>query len=221
MTEQRQWQFPDARIAVFAKAPHPGQVKTRLAAEIGDTEAARVYEQWLEQSVERICAAGIAPVELWVSPDDSHPLFQALSRNSSLSLHVQPSGDLGTRMQQVFLHLLSWHPSAVLIGSDCPVMPPDYIARALDVLERGVHTVIGPAEDGGYVLLGMNRVVQCLFTDIPWSTAQVMNATRHQLVRNHQHWAELETLWDIDTLDDYKRWLSQADTGACQLRSSG
>ena len=103
--------------------------------------------------------------------------------------------------------------SAVLVGSDCPVMRADYVQRALAALEAGVQTVLGPAEDGGYVLLGLGRIEGTLFCGIPWSTERVLQATRQHLLASACGWAELEPLWDIDCLEDYRRW--QALDPAC------
>lgn len=206
MSEVSNWVFPEARILVFGKSPLPGQVKTRLAAVIGPQEAARSYARWLEQQVQDLCRARLAPVELWISPDIRHPLLQRLRDTLGVSLHEQPAGDLGQRMQQVFHLTLARCQSAVLTGTDCPIMNTGYVERALQVLAAGVGVVFGPAEDGGYVLLGQNSVHPDLFSRIPWSTNKVMHQSRLQLLAEHQEWAELETLWDIDTIDDYQRW---------------
>jgi rSAM/selenodomain-associated transferase 1 len=206
MAKQTQWHYPESRILVFAKAPQPGQVKTRLAKAVGEDTAARMYSSWLETIVKRLAAARLAPLELWISPDAEHPLFQSLAENCHVELRIQPVGNLGQRMQQVMLQTLASHRQAVLIGSDCPVMQVDYVERALRALDQGIGTVIGPAEDGGYVLLGLRQVVPALFDAVPWSTGRVMRTTRQQLIAAGQHWAELETLWDIDGLEDYRRW---------------
>jgi|AP12_2_1047962.scaffolds.fasta_scaffold24952_2 uncharacterized protein len=209
MTESRHWQYPESRILVFAKAPRPGEVKTRLAETIGAEAAAQACSDWLEELVARLDAAQLAPLQLWVSPDTEHPLFQHLAKTSGIELHTQPGGDLGQRMHQVMLHTLAWHDSAVLIGSDCPVMSAGYVRRALAALESGIDTVLGPAEDGGYVLLGMRSATGALFTHMPWSTPHVLRITRQRLVDLRRGWAELETLWDVDTHIDYARWLRQ------------
>lgn len=206
MDKQTLWRYPESRILIFAKAPQAGQVKTRLAKAVGNDEAARVAALWLETIVKRLTGARLAPVELWVSPNAEHHLFGQLAESHGVELHVQPSGDLGRRMHRVMGQALAWHRQAVLIGSDCPAMPVDYIERALQAMDQGIDTVIGPAEDGGYVLLGLRQIVPALFVDIPWSTHRVMPTTRRQLIAAGRHWAELETLWDIDSLEDYRRW---------------
>jgi rSAM/selenodomain-associated transferase 1 len=219
MTDGQQWQFPQARIVVFAKAPRSGQVKTRLATALGADEAARVYAGWLETTVTGLTEARLAPLELWVTPDAGHPLFQRLAAASGAELHVQPGGNLGQRMHQVMLHCLAWNESAVLIGSDCPMMQPGYVRRALAAMEAGIDTVLGPTEDGGYVLLGLRKVMATLFTDMPWSTSGVLQATRRRLRAAGESWAELETLWDIDSLQDYERWQARQSAVAVRRQS--
>ncbi len=220
MISGQQWQYPAARIVVFAKAPRPGQVKTRLATALGAAEAARVYAGWLEAAVTRLTEACLAPLELWVTPDVDHPLFQRLAAASGAELHVQPSGDLGQRMHQVMLQCLAWNEAVVLIGSDCPAMQPEYVRRALAAMDAGIDTVLGPTEDGGYVLLGLRKVIAPLFGDIPWSTPAVLRITRRRLRAAGQSWAELETLWDIDSLKDYERWQARQAAVAARQQSA-
>jgi rSAM/selenodomain-associated transferase 1 len=219
MTDGQQWEYPAARIVVFAKAPRSGQVKTRLAKALGADEAARAYAGWLESIVTELTRARLAPLELWVTPDAAHPLFQRLSTASGAELHVQPSGNLGQRMHQVLLQCLAWNESAVLIGSDCPLMQAGYVRRALAAMEAGIDTVLGPTEDGGYVLLGARKVIAALFSDIPWSTSGVLHTTRRRLRAAGQSWAELETLWDIDSLQDYERWQARQSAVAARRQS--
>ena len=102
MTEGRHWQYPAARILVFARAPVAGQVKTRLAAAIGDQAAADIYAQWLTQGIEALSLATIAPIELWVTPDTSHPLFARLAESHAVRVHRQPDGDLGVGSPRSF-----------------------------------------------------------------------------------------------------------------------
>ncbi len=206
MIKRSGWKYPRAKILVFGKAPLPGQVKTRLAADIGADEAARSYAQWLEHHVVALVDYQLAPVELWVSPDREHPLFMKLGDMPGVSIVEQPEGNLGQRMRTAFRNSLAQCRSAVLTGSDCPVMHPGYVDRALETLAAGVDVVFGPAEDGGYVLVGQNCPHPSLFSEIPWSTGDVLHKTRLRLLAERQSWAELETLWDIDTLEDYRRW---------------
>jgi rSAM/selenodomain-associated transferase 1 len=189
---------------VFARAPVPGQVKTRLAAAIGDRQAAAVHETLLRDTVAAAAAARLAPLELHVASD--HAVFEALSKRYGAGVRLQTGVDLGERMYNALETAVGGGRSAVLIGSDCPVLNADYLLRAFAVLEDGDDAVLGPVEDGGYVLIGLRRCDERLFSGIAWSTAQVSAVTRRRLDRLGFSYRELDTLWDIDDVDDYLRW---------------
>jgi uncharacterized protein len=221
MSELTGWTYPQAKILVFGKTPYPGRVKTRLATAIGENEAAVSYALWVEQQIKALIQAQLAPVELWVSPDTRHPLFSKLRNTLGVSVFKQPAGDLGQRMHKVFEHTLDTCQTAVLVGSDCPAMTSGYVYRALKVLSSGIDFVFGPAEDGGYVLVGQNHVNPELFDDIPWSTGEVLHVSRQRLLARCQCWAELETLWDIDTVENYRRWQDISRQRALKRRKAG
>jgi rSAM/selenodomain-associated transferase 1 len=119
----------------------------------------------------------------------------------------QNGPDLGARMQDALEWALQRAPWAVLIGSDCPGYDSDYLQTAFAALERH-DAVLGPALDGGYVLIGMRRAAPELFADMPWSTTGVLDTTRQRLQRKGWSWQELPTLRDIDTPQDLAHALS-------------
>lgn len=114
-------------------------------------------------------------------------------------------------MSAVFSRYLPGHKSVALIGTDAPVMTADYVRRAFAVLDTGINVVLGPAEDGGYVLVGQAHRYDSLFHNVPWSTPGVMRFTRQNLFKERISWAELETLWDIDTVKELERWQALDD----------
>jgi len=191
---------------VFAKAPVPGQVKTRLADGIGSEEAAVLYRQLLEQTVARAVASGLAPVELQVTPDKRHPSFTTLADRYAIPITLQTGGDLGQRMAAALRSALQDSDFVLLIGTDCPAMDEDYLLAACELLDKGADAVVGPAEDGGYVLIGLRRFDARLFNDIPWSSGQVMDTTRERLRSLGWRWEELPALWDLDRPEDLLRW---------------
>lgn len=193
--------YPDARILVFAKAPVPGEVKTRLIPALGAQAAAALHVRLVRQTIETAVAARVAPVEIWCSPDDQHPLFRALA----LPRHVQRGRDLGERMAHAMDTALADSRFAILIGTDCPVLTGDYLRRAAERLAQGEDAVLGPAEDGGYVLIGLRRHDPRVFEGIAWSTAQVLPATRARLAEHGFRWHELPCLWDVDRAEDLER----------------
>ena len=116
-------------------------------------------------------------------------------------------GDLGTRMALALESALAAGSPALLIGCDCPVLTPAYLREAAAALAEGNDAVFGPAEDGGYALIGAARSPSAqLFEDIAWGTSTVMQATRARLARGNWRWRELELLWDLDRPEDLLRW---------------
>jgi len=197
--------FPNARILIFAKAPLPGGCKTRLIPALGRDGAAALAERLLCGTIERIGGAGLAPAELWCAPDVEHPLFQRLAIGFDLRLEIQRGDDLGVRMQHATALALERAERVVLIGTDCPDLGPEYLRQALDSLSE--HAVaLGPADDGGYVLLGLSRdarrVLPRLFEEVPWGSDRVAEITRQRLEASLLRWTELPSLMDIDRPED-------------------
>ncbi|WP_462322853.1 TIGR04282 family arsenosugar biosynthesis glycosyltransferase [Halochromatium sp.] len=198
-------QSPYARILVFAKAPVPGACKTRLIPALGPEGAARLAEALLIDTLDRIATADLAQIELWCAPDISHPLFQALAERHGLSLQTQFGADLGERMLAATAAALASAEPVLLIGTDCPDLDADYLQQALAALARR-PAVLGPANDGGYVLLGLRRstapVLPALFAPMPWGSDQVAAMTRERMRAAGLEWTELPTLTDIDRPED-------------------
>ncbi len=203
---------PVPSLLIFAKEPRPGHVKTRLAAAIGEREAAAVHRELVEQTLQtarRAREAGIVGrVELWCTPRSDHPEFAAWRDRYRIELRDQVGGDLGERMRHALVLSLARGVPALLIGSDCPLLDPPYLGRAAAALADH-DAVFGPAEDGGYVLVGLARDVDP-FAGIVWGTAGVMVATRARLASQRATWQELPVRWDVDTAADLARWRSGA-----------
>ena len=138
---------------------------------------------------------------LWGAPDDTHPAFAA-ARGVGVELRSQPDGDLGARMLAA---LAAANGPAMVIGTDCPALTAGHVRAAADVLRGGADAVVCPAEDGGYVLIGMRGPEARLFAEMPWSTPGVMAETRHRLRQLGLTWQEPVTLWDVDVPDDLAR----------------
>jgi uncharacterized protein len=189
-------------LAILAKAPVAGSVKTRLIPALGAEGAAALHARLIERTVATAGAAAIGPVTLWVTPAAPHAFFTALASRFQFALAAQPDGDLGARM------LAACEAGAgpvIVIGTDCPALTPLHLRQAADVLRDGADVVVIPAEDGGYVLIGSRRPQPALFTDMTWSTDQVMAQTRQRLARSGFAWCELTTLWDLDRPEDLAR----------------
>lgn len=205
MTSARPLKYPGGRIIVFAKTPQPGAVKTRLAETIGVDAAAVLYRQLLRFTMLRVDHAALAPIQLQVTPSVEHPLFDSLAAQG-IEVTEQQGADLGERMANALETALAESEFAVLIGTDCPALSVGYMEQACRALIDGAEVVLGPAEDGGYVLIGMRRYRKELFEQIPWSTDRVLAATRDRLATLDCRAVELDTLWDLDRPEDLLRW---------------
>ncbi len=195
-------------LQIFAKEPRPGAVKTRLAPAIGPERAARIYAELVEHTLRVATAARasqlIGEIELWCAPSADRPSFMAWRDRFKVRLFTQAGADLGERMHAALDAALGRGAHAILIGSDCPALDVDYLAQAAHAL-REHDAVFGPAEDGGYVLVGLARPLD-VFAGIAWSSPDVMAATRANLTARCVTWRELPVLWDLDTPDDLARW---------------
>jgi uncharacterized protein len=195
-------------LIVFAKAPVPGTVKTRLAPRLDPHAAAALHRELVERTLCVACAAAIGPVELACAPDPAHPAFSEWSARFGVSLTAQGEGDLGAKMARALDRAIQTHGRAVLIGTDCPVIDPAYLRDAAARLSAGAEVVLGPAEDGGYMLVGVARSGVPMFDGIKWGSERVLTETRQALARVGVTAVELPTLWDIDRPADYERYLT-------------
>ena len=195
-----------AAVVIFARAPLPGLAKTRLIPALGTRGAARAQRRFTRHTLRVASAANTGPVTLWCAPDAGQRFFRALHRVGGVALQSQCGGDLGARMQHACVHHFASRPDQplLLIGTDCPVLAPGHLQAAARALQQH-EVVIVPAEDGGYVLVGMRRLVSEVFERIDWSTPQVMAQTRERLTQAGVDWLEMPTLWDVDEPADWLR----------------
>lgn len=202
-----------APVIVFAKAPVPGEVKTRLIARLGARGAAALHAALVERAIETACAAQVGRVELCCASDESHPFFLACARRFGVALTAQTAGDLGARMHAAFERVVPDSGSAVLIGSDCPALTPGHLREAFAALQSE-DAVLGPAEDGGYVLVGLARTSPRVFDGLAWGGPDVLRDTRARLCAMGWRWHELAELWDVDRPEDLARLAEQIEGGA-------
>ena len=189
---------------ILAKAPIPGLSKTRLIPAIGPVGAARLQRRLTRVAVRTCVEAGLGPVTLWCTPDTRHRFFRALQKTTGIDCRLQPGGDLGHRMLAAFRVHCAQGP-VLMIGTDCPALRPDQLRRAAQSLIQGDDAVVHPAEDGGYVLIGLREPRAALFSNMSWSTDRVMSDTRERAHAMGLKMSEFETLWDVDRPDDLVR----------------
>ena len=199
----------DRELVVFARAPAPGQVKTRLAATVGDGAARAFYEAFVDDTLAAAAEAARrsgAGLVLAVAGDLAHPRVAAWARTSGAALVAQPPGDLGARLGAFFAD--GRH--VCVIGSDAPQLGAAQLARGFDALV-GHEVAIGPSRDGGYWLLGARRPIPELLAGMPWSTPELLSRTLEALAGRSA--ALLEMAFDVDDADDLallQRWLAVA-----------
>lgn len=190
-------------VAILARAPVPGQVKTRLIPLLDEEGAASLQSWMLQRVVAMALAADVGPVTLWCEGDPGHRDVVACRQLGPLRIRPQVAGDLGRRM----LAAVEESPAAagtLVIGSDCPVLSAAHLREAARSLAER-DAVLIPVEDGGYVLIGMKTPAAGAFAGIDWGSPQVMAQTRQRLAAMGWHWAELASLWDVDRAEDVAR----------------
>ncbi|MDX9767819.1 MAG: TIGR04282 family arsenosugar biosynthesis glycosyltransferase [Ectothiorhodospiraceae bacterium] len=212
----------ERRLLIFTRAPEAGRVKTRLIPTLGAEAAAALHVRLLDRALCTALDAEVAPVELWCAPDATHPHFERLrQRWPQIALRAQCEGDLGLRMATALADALSEDRHAVLIGSDCPELSVADLEQAFTSLERGMDAVLGPAQDGGYVLIGLSRgmparsksrrlmLFEALFEGVDWGTSKVSTQTRERLHAAGMRWDELPARADVDRPEDLTRLPAQ------------
>jgi len=206
------FRFPASRILVFCKAPVPGHVKTRLLSNLSPQECADLHVRLSRRILGELSAQKIAPLQLWCSPDTEHAFFAECVESFSVTLHQQKGEDLGARMHFGFISVLKQSRSAVLIGCDSPSLSAGDIEAAFTMLDGEKDLVFAPAEDGGYVLVGLTKPRPRLFSDMPWGSATIMAESRLRAEKLELDFGELPVQWDVDLPEGLMRlnsWISK------------
>lgn len=194
-------------LVIFAKAPIPGQVKTRLCPPLTPDEAATLHGSFVLDTLERSKGA-VAKLKLPLdrylacAPSSALAFFKIMEERQGVKLIDQVGEGLGARMHQAFETMFArGHQRVLIVGTDVPTLPLDQYKQALALLETN-DLVLGPALDGGYYLIGLKRPVSELFVDIAWSTDQVLTLTRRKADALGLKTALLHEWRDIDTIED-------------------
>jgi uncharacterized protein len=194
-------------LAIFAKAPVPGYAKTRLIPALGADAAAALQARLVRHTVQTVAMCVDESVHqiqprLWCAPSISAQVFVELGQAFNIPLSLQVPGDLGQRM----LAACEAHAGPILIiGTDCPALSCAHVDAAAAALHAGDDAVLIPAQDGGYVLIGLQRADPAVFRDIAWGSDQVLAQTRERLSELGWRWREFAPLWDVDRPDDLPR----------------
>lgn len=191
----------ESALLVFARAPRPGRVKTRLVPVLGARRAVDLHLALARRLFAEASASRFDRVELWVDA-----LEPALPAPLAWPRHLQSGADLGVRMARALDNALTRVRCAVLVGTDCPTLERRDLDAALERLLRGDDAVIAPVLDGGYALIGFRRPPPAvLFRDMPWGSPRVAALTRARLRAAGFGWSELVYGFDVDRPEDLAR----------------
>ena len=196
------------RIAVFARAPVAGQVKTRLQPALGADGALDLHRQLIESTLFRARDAALGAVTLWIDGDPQLPEVVACVKRQRVGLQVQRGADLGARMHGAFTDEIATEPQGcLLVGCDCPALTSARLRAAAAALADH-DVVLIPALDGGYVLIGLRQPQAALFDGVHWGSNEVLDGTRDRIAAAGLRCVELAPLPDLDTPDDYRAALA-------------
>lgn len=200
----------EPRLCIFARVPALGAVKGRLAASLGAEGALRAHDMLVRDTLARLAELPGVRSELWL---DGRPnaLAQDWLRRHPIPWRRQQGEDLGARMSHALRTGTEAGGVALVVGADCPTVDADYVAAAVAELS-GCDVVLGPAEDGGYALIGIRPsalgMLDRLFRGMVWGTDRVLADTLARAEGAALTVALLEPVWDVDEVDDWERFLA-------------
>ncbi|SOB76006.1 hypothetical protein SAMN04488490_1671 [Marinobacter sp. LV10R510-11A] len=200
---------PNALLMQFAKWPEAGRVKTRLIPALGVSGALDAHLTLTLAVLDNLCGSGLT-VQFWWDravdsvPADAQGVVRTIEQRG-LGQKIQQGTNLGDRMLDALGTGLEAHALALIVGSDCPSVEPAYVHQAVASLQE-YDVVLGPSDDGGYVLIGARRVVPHMLDGIEWGTEAVLEQTCQRLKKLGLSVGLLEPRWDVDEPEDWARF---------------
>ncbi len=206
---------PGARLCIFARAPVRGHVKRRLAGYLGVDGALAAHVRLAEETLDRLQAVPGTRTELWLSGPTGGETVRSWLRRYPVTLHPQSGADLGERMWGAIATALGNGVPGLVVGIDCPGIDAAYVGLALEHLRR-VDVVFGPAEDGGYGLVGAATAsapqLEAVFRNVPWGTDRVLDVSLQNCRHAGLKATLLPMIWDVDTAADWHRYLAERES---------
>jgi len=203
-----------AALVIFAKAPIPGEVNTRLCPPLTPDEAATLHGSFVLDMLERTKLAAVTrqlPFHRYLAcaPSSGLVFFKIMEERQGVRLLDQVGEDLGQRLHRTFVDLFAkGYKQVIIVGTDVPALPLSVYQEAFAMLGRS-DVVLGPALDGGYYLIGLTQPAEQLFAGVPWSTDQVLAVTQQQ-ANALGLTIELTTAWrDVDTIADLQALITE------------
>jgi len=193
------------KLLIFTRSPVLGEVKTRLQPEYSPEQSFEIHKKLLLKTLALTKELEDIDIELCCTPDRNTLFFLECENNFPITLSNQQGVELGERMAYSLSVALQTHDKVVVIGTDCPDLDKTYITQAFNTL-NDKDVVIGPAADGGYVLLGLKIFSIDLFTGFNWGSDSVLNQTREVLNKLSCSYEELGIMHDLDRPEDCHRY---------------
>jgi rSAM/selenodomain-associated transferase 1 len=192
-------------VAIMAKTPMAGEVKTRLCPPLSPDEASELYQCFLLDKIAQLRAIASASPVIAFTPQGGRDVFERMA--PGFELIAQRGPDLGSRLLNILSALLGdGYQAALAIDSDTPTLPSEFLIQAIDVVsDPAIDVVLGPTDDGGYYLIGMSRPWPALFENMPWSTADVLPETIRRAEAAGLRVACLPPWFDVDIPGDLER----------------
>lgn len=191
----------DTAIVVFAKVPEPGRVKTRLTPDLSPDDASRLYGAFLLDTLDQYVNLGLS-VRLYLAPSDE----ELANIPENISVHEQTGADLGERMYNAMNETCdAGHEHAIVIGTDHPTLPDNFVMLADLLLSTGSSLCLGPVSDGGYYLVGASRPIPDVFTGMTYSHPNVFRDTVQRAREKQLNLAILPAWYDVDSYSDLTR----------------
>lgn len=204
---------PRRLLQQFARFPEAGRVKTRLMRELSATQACAVHEELMLSTAKALKDAELADCELWLDKIARHPCIDAVAARGFSKPQVQVEGDLGAKMLAALEQGLGRADQVVLVGSDCPGLDRAYLRAAFERLEVA-DVVLGPALDGGFVLIGCRKVHADMFEGVSWGGGSVLSNTLRSVGEACLSVSLLPERYDIDRPEDLRRWRAESRTAS-------
>ncbi len=208
--------YNNYKFLVMTKSPQLGRVKTRMQPQLSLDQSLELHQALATYAITQWQASQICDMDIWVGGDLR--VFNAAMGsllNENISIYSQVEGDLGDRMAYAVAHSFEQNTQlsgVILLGTDCPFIDKAYLLSAIDVLEAGPDIVIGPALDGGYVLMGLKQPNRALFEQVHWGSDTVFEETVGNISSLNLSYQSLPALSDIDTFEDLSRLAGLKDT---------
>lgn len=191
-------------LIIFLKYPEPGKVKTRLAKDVGAVKAADIYSNMTSTIIQNVLDPQNYNTAIFYDPPEKETEVKNWLGEKELLYFPQEGRSLGDKISNAFREIFSeGSEKTVIIGSDCIDVNAETINNTIELLNYS-DIVVGPAEDGGYYLLGASQFNPQIFEDIDWSTDRVLGQTIEKIKENNLKYRLLKTLKDIDTVYDLK-----------------